>query len=46
MAAVNGTANRRHCLASLRYGIKVETPREFLSTLKTGAAKPLPRSTS
>jgi len=45
-ATVIVTDNRRHFLASLRYGIKVETPREFLSTLRTGAAKPPHRSTS
>jgi predicted nucleic acid-binding protein len=28
------TDNRRHFLASLRYGIRVETPTEFLITLK------------
>ena len=28
------TDNRRHFLASLRYGIRVETPTEFLSTVK------------
>jgi len=32
------TDNRRHFLASLRYGIRVETPTEFLSGLK-GASK-------
>ena len=29
------TDNRRHFVASLRYGIRVETPTEFLSTLKS-----------
>jgi predicted nucleic acid-binding protein len=33
------TDNRRHFLASLRYGIRVETPTEFLSTLKAGVSK-------
>ena len=33
-AAVVVTDNRRHFLASLRYGIRVETPAEFLSSLK------------
>ena len=28
------TDNRRHFVASLRYGIRVETPTEFLSTVK------------
>jgi predicted nucleic acid-binding protein len=29
------TDNRRHFLASLRYGIRVETPTEFLTTMKS-----------
>jgi predicted nucleic acid-binding protein len=33
-AAVIVTDNRRHFLAALRHGIKVETPLEFLGTLK------------
>jgi predicted nucleic acid-binding protein len=33
-AAVIVTDNRRHFLAALRHGIKVETPVEFLGTLK------------
>ena len=33
-ATVIVTDNRRHFLASLRFGIRVETPAEFLSTLK------------
>ena len=37
-ATVIVTDNRRHFLASLRYGIRVETPTEFLSSLK-GASK-------
>ncbi len=28
------TDNRRHFLSALRYGIRVETPREFLAGLK------------
>ena len=39
-AAVIVTDNRRHFLASLRYGIRVETPTEFLATLKKGVARP------
>jgi toxin FitB len=38
-ASVIVTDNRRHFLASLRYGIRVETPTEFLSSVKA-AAKP------
>jgi len=34
-ATVVVTDNRRHFLAALRYGIRVETPVEFASTLKT-----------
>jgi predicted nucleic acid-binding protein len=33
-AAVVVTDNRRHFLSALRYGIRVETPAEFLSGLK------------
>jgi predicted nucleic acid-binding protein len=29
------TDNRRHFLSALRYGLKVETPAEFLTTLRT-----------
>ncbi len=29
------TDNRRHFLASLRYGIRIETPSEFLASMKT-----------
>ena len=41
-AALIVTDNRRHFLASLRYGIRVETPTEFLATLKASSAKPKP----
>ena len=34
-ASVIVTDNRRHFLAALRHGIRVETPREFLRTTKT-----------
>lgn len=34
-AAVIVTDNRRHFLAALRHGIRVETPAEFLASLKT-----------
>ena len=34
------TDNRRHFLAALRYGIRVETPTEFLAALKVRAAVP------
>ena len=33
-ATVIVTDNRRHFLSALRYGIRVETPREFMSALK------------
>ncbi len=33
-AAVIVTDNRRHFLASLRHGIRIETPSEFLASLK------------
>lgn len=33
-AAVVVTDNRRHFIAALRHGIRVETPTEFLATLK------------
>jgi predicted nucleic acid-binding protein len=33
-ASVIVTDNRRHFLAALRHGIRVETPREFLASLK------------
>jgi predicted nucleic acid-binding protein len=29
------TDNRRHFLSALRYGLKVETPAEFLTTLRS-----------
>ena len=35
-AAVVVTDNRRHFIAALRYGMRVETPGEFLATLKKG----------
>jgi len=34
-AGVIVTDNRRHFLAALRHGIRVETPTEFLRTIKT-----------
>jgi hypothetical protein len=34
-AGVIVTDNRRHFLAALRHGIRVETPIEFLRTIKT-----------
>ncbi len=34
-ASVIVTDNRRHFLAALRHGIRVETPSEFLRTIKT-----------
>ena len=34
-ATVIVTDNRRHFLSALRYGIRVETPAEFIATLKT-----------
>jgi predicted nucleic acid-binding protein len=34
-AVVIVTDNRRHFLAALRHGIRVETPSEFLRTIKT-----------
>ena len=34
-ATVVVTDNRRHFLAALRYGIRVETPVEFANALKT-----------
>ena len=34
-ATVIVTDNRRHFLSALRYGIRVETPTEFVATLKT-----------
>ena len=33
-AAVIVTDNRRHFVAALRYGIRVETPSEFVAALK------------
>jgi predicted nucleic acid-binding protein len=33
-AAVVVTDNRRHFIAALRYGMRVETPGEFLATFK------------
>ena len=33
-AAVIVTDNRRHFLSALRYGIRVETPAEFLAAVK------------
>jgi predicted nucleic acid-binding protein len=38
-AAVIVTDNRRHFLAALRHGIRVDTPAEFLSGLKRQASK-------
>lgn len=38
-ASVIVTDNRRHFLAALRYGIRVETPSEFLSGLKRQPVK-------
>ena len=38
-ATVIVTDNRRHFLASLRYGIRVETPAEFLTSLKSIPSK-------
>lgn len=35
-ATVVVTDNRRHFLSALRYDMRVETPAEFLDTLKTG----------
>ena len=37
-AAVVVTDNRRHFIAALRHGIRVETPAEFLGGLKTSRA--------
>jgi predicted nucleic acid-binding protein len=37
-ATVIVTDNRRHFLASLRHGIRVETPKEFLTRLKSKRA--------
>ena len=37
------TDNRRHFLAALRHGIRVETPGEFLAARRGGADKPGPR---
>jgi predicted nucleic acid-binding protein len=34
-AAVVVTDNRRHFMASLRHGIRVETPAEFLASVKS-----------
>jgi predicted nucleic acid-binding protein len=34
-ATVIVTDNRRHFLSALRYGLRVETPTEFVATLKT-----------
>jgi predicted nucleic acid-binding protein len=34
-AALIVTDNRRHFLSALRYGIRVDTPAEFVATLKT-----------
>jgi len=36
-ATVVGTANRRHFVSALRYGLRVETPAEFLAGLKRKA---------
>jgi predicted nucleic acid-binding protein len=36
-AKVVVTDNRRHFLAALRHGLRIETPAEFLASLKTGA---------
>ena len=35
-ARVVVTDNRRHFLSALRYDLRVETPDEFLATLKKG----------
>jgi len=35
-AAVVVTDNRRHFIAALRHGIRVETPAEFLAAVKAG----------
>jgi predicted nucleic acid-binding protein len=35
-AAVVVTDNRRHFMAALRHGMRVETPGEFLAALKKG----------
>jgi len=40
-ATVIVTDNRRHFLAALRHGIRVETPAEFLTGLKTKRRPPL-----
>ena len=40
-ATVIVTDNRRHFLAALRHGIRVETPAEFLAGLKTKRRPPL-----
>jgi predicted nucleic acid-binding protein len=39
-ARVIVTDNRRHFLAALRHGIKVETPAEFLAGMRRAAKKP------
>jgi predicted nucleic acid-binding protein len=41
-AGVVVTDNRRHFLASLRHGIRVETPDEFLSGLRKAKRSPTP----
>jgi predicted nucleic acid-binding protein len=38
-ATVVVTDNRRHFLSALRHGLRVETPAEFLASLKAGASK-------
>jgi hypothetical protein len=35
-ASVVVTDNRRHFISALRYGMRVETPAEFLAGLKKG----------
>ena len=39
-AAVVVTDNRRHFMAALRHGMRVETPAEFLTALKTRRSRP------
>jgi predicted nucleic acid-binding protein len=39
-ASVVVTDNRRHFLAALRHGIRVETPAEFLSGIKRRLSSP------
>jgi predicted nucleic acid-binding protein len=42
-AAVIVTDNRRHFLAALRHGLRVDTPQEFLEGLKSKPARPADR---